>query len=160
MGTNIASVAWDTGSSRHDYVRGRLENLDDDLVFISAVSLAEVEYGLLVSPAIDANRQSAVRNAMSSYTVLQIDQHTSQVYAKIRANLFKKYSPIKSRGRLSRKYIEDLVDRTTGKQLGVQENDLWIISVAVQYNLIFVTSDQMHRVTEEAGYANRTEFWN
>ena len=52
---------------------------------------------------------------------LRIDQHTALTYAEIRANLFRIYAPRNRRGRLTQKYVEDLTDRTTGKQLGIQE---------------------------------------
>ena len=57
------------------------------------------------------------------------------------------------------KYVEDIIDRTTGKELGIQENDLWILSVAVQYNLVFVTNDRMIRAIEATRYSDRTEYW-
>ena len=160
LDTNIASSSWDYGAPSHGCVRQRLEALGDSLVYVAAVSIAEVEYGLQIAPAIDAQRQSTVRNAMASYEVLRIDQHTAQTYAEIRANLFRIYAPRNRRGRLTQKYVEDLTDRTTGKQLGIQENDLWIMSVAVQYNLILVTNDRMPRVVEAAMYSDRTEYWN
>lgn len=159
LDTNIASASWDYGAPSHRSVRNRLEELGDAIVYVSAVSIAEVEYGLQIAPSIDVQRQSTVRRAMDSFKVLDIDKHTANTYAEIRANLFRTHSPRSRRGRLTRKYIEDLVDRTTGKELGIQENDLWIVSVAVQYNLILVTNDRMHRVTEAAVYADRTECW-
>ena len=129
------------------------------MVYLAAVSIAEVEYGLLVAPAIDAAQQTAVRSAMGSYAVLPLDRHTAQTYAEIRAILFRTYSPRNRRGRLTQTYVEDLVERTTSKELGIQENDLWIVSVAVQHNLVFVTGDRMQRVIEAAQYSHRTEYW-
>lgn len=162
LDTNIASASWDYGAPSHNFVSQRLEKLRDApaIVYVSAVSIAEVEYGLLTAPEIDAQRQSAVRSAMTSFEVLDIDQHTAEEYSKIRANLFRNHTPRDRRGRITKKYVEDLVDRTTGKELGIQENDLWIVSVAVQYNLVFVTNDKMHRVIEAAEYSERTEFWS
>ena len=160
MDTNIASASWDYGAPSHRCVERRLGELGDALVYVAAVSIAEVEYGLQIAPSIDAQRQSTVRSAMASYKVLHVDQHTAQTYAEIRANLFRTHAPRNRRGRLTQKYVENLVDRTTGKQLGIQENDLWILSVAVQYNLIFVTNDKMHRVIEAARCFDRTECWN
>ncbi len=159
MDTNIASAAWDYGAPNHRYVRQRLGELGDAPVSVAAVSIAEVEYGLQTAPLIDTQRQAAVRSAMASYHVLDVDRHTAEIYAEIRADLFRTHSPRKGRGRLTRRYVEDLVDRTTGKQLGIQENDLWIVSVAVQYNLIFVTNDKMRRVIEAAKYSERTDYW-
>ncbi len=160
LDTNIASASWDYGAPSHGCVRQRLEELGNALVYVAAVSIAEVEYGLQIAPSIDAQRQSTVRSAMASYRVLHVDQHTAQAYAEIRANLFRTHAPRNRRGRLTKKHVEELVDRTTGRELGIQENDLWIVSIAVQYNLKLVTNDRMPRVIEAASYSDRTESWN
>jgi predicted nucleic acid-binding protein len=99
---------------------------------------------------------------MAQYECLNIDRHTGEPYSYIRANLFKKYSPRTQRNRLTIKHIEDLIEPTTGKELGIDENDLWIVSTAVEYNLVFITRDQkgsMRRIVEAAGYESRTLFW-
>ena len=160
LDTTICSASWDYGSPRHDYVRTRLGQLENSLVYVTAVSIGEIEYGLQVAPSIDPRRQHAVRAAMASYQVLDVDHHTAQIYGDVRAKIFCKYSPKTRRGTVAQKRVEDLVERTTGKILGIQENDLWIVSVAIQHNMMFVTSDRMCRVIEAAQYWDRTEFWN
>ena len=163
LDTNIASPAWDQGDRHHSGVVERLEKLGLDLVFVSVISLAEVEYGLGVSPSIEPARHEQVRRAMNAYELFDVDRHTATVYGRIRANLFKIYAPRTRRGRIAAKYVEDLLEPTTGKELGIQENDLWIVSVAVQYNLVFVTHDQgggMKRIVQAADYSARTQFWN
>jgi len=60
------------------------------------------------------------------------------------------------------KRIEDLIEPTTGRELGIDENDLWIVSTAVECNLVFITRDQkgsMKRIIEAANYASRTLYW-
>jgi len=162
LDTTVASAAWDQGNKVYSITRTRLQQLDQDRIFISCITIAEIEYGLKVAPYIDTDRQDNVRQAMASYKVLPIDKHTAESYSDIRAALFTKYSPRDRRGRMTTKYIEDLVEPTTGKELGIQENDLWIVSVARQYNLVFVTIDRgggMQRVIEGAGYSQRTQYW-
>ncbi|MBI2854689.1 MAG: type II toxin-antitoxin system VapC family toxin [Chloroflexi bacterium] len=162
LDTSVASAAWDKGAPRHNQVRERMETLGDSLLFVSAISIAEVEYGLQVAPALDASRQYAVRDAMSKYAILEIDRHTAQTYAGIRARLFKAHAPKDRRQRINKTYVEDLVERTSGKELGIQENDLWIVSVAVQYNLVFVTADRgggTGTIVDAAQYAHRIEYW-
>ena len=41
---------------------------------------------------------------------------------------------------------EALQERTTAKELGVQENDIWIAAQAIQYNLVLLTADYMRRL--------------
>ncbi len=160
MDTNIASIAWDENHQAHAIIRRRLESLAPNDIVISCITNAEIEFGLQSVQYLDAGKQRIVRSNMNTYYPFQVDRHTAEQYGQIRAILFKKhwqpYNPKNT------KYIEDLVDEVTGKSLGIQENDLWIVSVAVQYNSIFVTGDKaggMKRVVEAASYQDRTEFW-
>ena len=80
--------------------------------------------------------------------VLVVDKHTIGSYSDLRAALFRKYAPRNKKGRLTKKWPEDLQDRTTAKQLGVQENDIWIAAQAIQYNLVLITADHMRRLAD------------
>jgi tRNA(fMet)-specific endonuclease VapC len=94
--------------------------------------------------------------------VLDIDKHTVGPYSDLRAELFKNYSPRDRRGRLTVKWPEDLFERTSAKELGVQENDIWIAAQAIQYDLILVTGDSMQRlveVSENLDYPLRIARW-
>jgi tRNA(fMet)-specific endonuclease VapC len=77
-----------------------------------------------------------------------VDKHTIEPYSDLRATLFKEYSPRDKRGRLQTKWPEDLQERTSAKELGIQENDLWIAAQAIQYNLVLITGDHMSRLKE------------
>ena len=161
LDTSIASIAGYEGDERHAGVREWLDGLQDDAVYISAVSVAESEYGLNLNP-LDAQAQQDIRSAIGTYQVLPIDHHTARVYGSTRAALFKAYSPRDYRNRITARYIEDLREPTSGRELGIQENDLWIVSVAVQYNMVFVTADGrggMRNIVGQANYAHRTRFW-
>lgn len=163
LDTSVASWIWDGGNPCHATARTRLASLGEAPVFVCAITVGEVEYGLGVSPAMDAQRHAAVRSAMAAYQVLAIDHHTGQNYGEVRARLFTQYAPRDSRGRIAKKAPEDFIEPTTGKALGIQENDLWIVSVAVQYDLRLVTSDHaegMRRVLAAAKYAHQAEFWS
>lgn len=162
LDTSVASWVWDGGNPNHAAARARLSQLGDAPVFVSAITIGEIEYGLNVSPAMDAERHSAVRGAMAGYQVLAIDHHIGRTYGEIRGALFRQYAPRDRRGRITRRAPEDLVEPTTGRALGIQENDLWIVSVAVQYDVKLVTSDRaegMRRVLTAANYLHRAEFW-
>ena len=161
LDTNIANAPGHEGHRLHQEVRAWLEDIEDEAVFVSAVSLAECEYGLNIFP-LSSQAQLEMRNLMKTYQILPIDHHTAEIYGKIRAALFNAYAPRDRRNRVAKSYIEDLRERTTGKELQIQENDLWIVSTAIQYNLILVTDDRgggMRNIVEEAHYADRTKFW-
>jgi tRNA(fMet)-specific endonuclease VapC len=161
LDTNIVSLALNGADPRHLAIRHYLTTLASSRLFLAAISLAEVYYGLNTSPAMDSVKQQAVRTAVALYDILGVDRHTAENYANIRAALFRKYSPVNKRGRLTKKHPEQLLETTTGLELGIDENDLWIVSIAVQYNLKLLTSDNaggMRRVVEAANYDAQTEF--
>jgi PIN domain. len=146
LDTNAASVLWDRRHRSYPQIRAFLKNVASFPVLISTVVLAEVEYGLKIAPKMDMNRQNDVRNKMAKFPlVLDIDRHTITSYSDLRSELFKKYSPKKRRGKLTAKRPEDLIDRTTAKELGVQENDIWIAAQAIQYNLIPIPREIMEK---------------
>ena len=163
LDTNIASRAWDGGNPDNLMIRQRLENLGENSLSICAITMGEILYGLEVSPGVDTTRHEAVRKAMSNYFIWDIDSHAAEVYARLRGRLFELYSPKDKRGRLQKKNIEDLTDPTPAKVLGIQENDLWIMSVAVLYNLRFITMDANMRpifdVAKDEYSYDRVELW-
>ena len=157
----LARAACHKGSEPYERARAWLESLGDDSAFISAVSLAESEYGLELG-RLDKKTKRDIRRAMATYTILSIDRHTAEIYGRVRARLFKKHAPKKRRKMVGTKYAEDLREFTSGKELGIQENDLWIVSVAVEYNLMFVTTDKaggMRRIVDAANYTHRIQYW-
>jgi tRNA(fMet)-specific endonuclease VapC len=162
LDTSVASWLWDGGNRSHTWARSKVADLGDAPIFVCPITIGEIEYGLTVSPAMDPARHALVRTAIAEYEVLAIDRHTAQTYGEIRAALFATHSPRDSRGRMQKKVPEDLIEPTTGKTLGIQENDLWIVSVAVQYDLRLITSDTaegMRRVLIAANYLQRADFW-
>jgi len=159
LDTTIASALWDKCHENHAPFRERLDRLGDAPVYVSVVSLAEVEYGLKTAPRIGEQRQRSVRARMRAFEVLALDRHVVEYYAELRARLFRKYSPKNSRGRLKAKIVPDLWERSPDKLLGIQENDLWIASAAVERNLVLVTNDRLTHIQAVAGDDLRVERW-
>jgi predicted nucleic acid-binding protein len=85
---------------------------------------------------------------------LGIDDNTVEPYSLLRAQLWRLHGTRKKgKRRYTEKRPEELFDRVTGKELGVDERDLLIASVAVQYGLVLATNDQnpgMKRIEEAA----------
>ncbi len=148
MDTNAASILWDIRNQEHGILRSFLQKEEKSLIWVSVVVLGEIEYGLKTAPKMDEGLQAEVRRRMSEYQILEVDKHTTSPYSDLRAALFENYSPREKRGRLKVKWPEDLQERTTAKELGVQENDIWIAAQAIQYNLVLLTADYMRRLEE------------
>lgn len=50
-------------------------------------------------------------------------------------------------------------DPVTAKELGIDENDLWIAAQSIEHNLILVSNDKMARIREVAGPVLDVEDW-
>jgi len=150
LDTNAASVLWDARHADHDKIRAFLESVSPAPVWISIIALAEVEYGLKTAPAMNFETHRDVRAEMAKYSeVLEPDKHTIAPYSDLRAELFKTYAPKDRKGRITKKWVEDLFEHTSAKELhGSQENDIWVASLAIQYNLVLVTEDRMEPIVE------------
>lgn len=86
---------------------------------------------------------------MKAFTsVKEIGRDTTEPYSDIRAALFRTFAPRDAKDRIKNVRPETLVDKTTARLLGIQENDLWIAAIAVQYNLFLVSGDRMSRIPE------------
>jgi tRNA(fMet)-specific endonuclease VapC len=148
LDTNAASILWNSRHRDHKVLRDFLSEKSKSPVWVSIIAFGEIEYGLKVTPQMDENSQEEVRKRMSEYVFLDVNKHTVEPYSNLRSALFTKYSPRNRRGRLRIKWPEDLQERTSAKELGIQENDIWIAAQAVQYNLVLVSGDHMRRLRE------------
>jgi len=161
--TNAVSALWNARHPEHNTVKTFFASVSQSPVWLSTVVLGEIEYGIKITPEIDIDSRDQVRREMSKHPfILDIDKHTIGPYSDLRAELFKKFSPRDRRGRLTVKWPEDLIDRTSAKELGIQENDIWIAAQAIQYNLILVTDDYMQRlveISENLDYPLRIARW-
>ena len=81
LDTNVASWACLESSSRHQEMRGRIAALGNAPVFLSAISIAESEYGMYAAQMDETTRQS-IRNALAQFRMLDLDRHTAKQYGK------------------------------------------------------------------------------
>ena len=110
---------------------------------ISAITLGEIEYGHRAEakgPPLPIQKQfhRFVRNI--DPMVLRVGEHTAEHYGILRAALFEKYAPKDAKRKIKRP--EQLIDPITSKELGIQENDLWICAQALEHRLVLVTHDK------------------
>jgi tRNA(fMet)-specific endonuclease VapC len=133
-------------------------------MFISSISVGESEYGLSVAPNSDKTKQAEVRNVIEAFLpglVLDVNVVVArEYYAKLRAKLFAIFAPKTDRGLAKKSFIGEWVDPTTQKALGIQENDLWIASIAMAHNLTLVSSDKMNNIRQAAGDELLFENWS
>lgn len=113
--------------------------------------MAEIEFGMAKVVIVNTTQRDAVRQFFRENPWhLGIDDGTIESYAMVRAKLWEKYGTRKPRGH-HEKLPDELCDRSTAKWVGIDERDLLIVSVALQYNLLFATLDrnlEMRRIEE------------
>ena len=86
------------------------------------------------------NNLTLIQNFLNSITLHPIDAATADIYGQLKADLFDKFAPKdKSQRR-----------RFTLQNIGFGENDLWIASTALQYQLTLVTADRDFLRIQEA----------
>jgi predicted nucleic acid-binding protein len=152
LDTSILSVYLDPAHGFHAPMSSALNSLPSDAPrYISAVALAELTFGADLARALGKGDLPVLREKIRKargYAVLDVTHHTAAAYAAIKSKMAVKYLE-KLLRRDRPKYLEDWVDRATGKALGVDENDLWMCSQAKERGLDFVTNDQrMLRISE------------
>ena len=149
LDTNVASWLLDAGDKKHQGALNFVKGVGgDDLIYLSRVTIAEIEYGYKINPNVDKARKKVIDQRIALFQLREINRHTTEPYSEIRAALFRQFAPRNKRNLPKSKRSESLIDRTTGKELGIQENDIWIAAIAVQYNLVLVTQDEMRNIQQ------------
>lgn len=153
LDNNIISILARPSDPRHPTVAARLAAVGDSPVLLPVVAIAEIEFGMAKAEHPDQKQQAEMRAFFANFPhALSFDHHTVEPYSLVRAELWRRHATPRKRGH-KEKLPEELTDRTAGKELGIDERDLMIASVAIQYNLILATADRnsgMVRIEEAA----------
>jgi len=157
----LAEVRRGADSPEGRAVEERLRKIPNAFLFICPMIVGEMEYGLQVAPDPDRDKQEQARKIASEFECIPIDEDVAKDhYGRLRALIFQGVAPREKRNKkLVAKRLEELIDPTTSKVLGIQENDLWIASVAISYNMILVTNDAMNVIRTHAGVPLQIENW-
>lgn len=171
LDNNVISVLARPSDPRHSGIKARMEAIRTSTVMLPVIAIAEIEFGMAKATNPNPVQQSAVREFFNQYPLhLGIDDNTIEPYSQLRAEIWRLHGTQKKRGHVE-KLPEELRDRTTGKELGIDERDLLIASVAAQYNLVLATMDQnpgMKRIEAAAASLSahgshvtlRISYWN
>ncbi|MEK6286680.1 MAG: type II toxin-antitoxin system VapC family toxin [Acidobacteriota bacterium] len=151
LDTNIASALWDELNRNHDDALRFVQSaaLSSDFIYVSRITVAEIEYGYKLYASKHPDRRRKADEAMRAFKAIkEIGKDTTEPYSDIRAALFTRFAPRDSKDRIRNVRPETMVDKTTAVLLGIQENDLWIAAIAIEYNMILVSGDRMNRIRE------------
>jgi len=149
LDTNILRYWYDTRCDEHAKVVSRVDAARQpepktnylSRLFVSIVTLGEIEYGHRVAHLPDPEKQAAYVKFVREQcpVALEMTWHVAEQYGEMRAWLFNNCGPIAKKSKAKR--AEELVNPTTGKELAIDENDIWIAAHAMTHNLILVTHD-------------------
>ncbi len=149
LDTNILSYWYDESRSEHAKVKARVGTAKQPdagtgyvpCLFVSVVTLGEMEYGHRVNDQEDLAKRARYLDFVREQCpeVLELTKHVAEHYGRLRAWLFNNCAPRSKRTKGLR--AEELVNLATGRELGIDENDLWIAAQALTYNLVLVTHD-------------------
>jgi predicted nucleic acid-binding protein len=120
----------------------------DSPLYISAITLGEIEYGHAINPAgAGAERDEFIRFIRSTFPqVIEISKHTAEPYGRVRAHLAQKFPP--AGGWSKKRRAEQMYDAATAVALGIDENDLWLVAQAIERGLVFVSTDRMTKIRQ------------
>ncbi len=123
------------------------------LMVTSSIVLGEIEYGIAATggkakQSLAEFRAQVAKQFAQKRLLLSVSRSTTTIYGELRAKLFEKFAPKNRRTKGLRP--EEMLDPVTAKELGIQENDLWIAAQAIERNLVLVTHDAMARIQEVA----------
>jgi predicted nucleic acid-binding protein len=149
LDTNILRYWYDTTCAENARVVGRVNTARQpdpqsnyvSRLFVSVVTLGEIEYGHRVALAPDPLKQAAYAKFVEEQcpVALEMTKHVAEQYGDLRAWLFNNFGPNVKKSKAKR--AEELVNPTTGRELAIDENDIWIAAQARTHNLILVTHD-------------------
>ena len=142
LDTNFVSVLFDPRRPNFAAVQARAQAFaQTDLVYLSAVVLAELRYGMEAAQRAgqDVSHIRQTLTQAASYPLAEIGRHTAEAYGDVKARLADHYLDMSRR---APRWLENWQDRASAQILQVDENDLWIVAQAVERDYLLVTSDQ------------------
>jgi len=149
LDTNILRYWYDTRRPEHAKVMSRVEVVRQPdsqtqyvpRLFISVITLGEIEQGHRSAQTPNASVQSEYMTFVRKECPepLEITTHVSDPYGQLKAWLFNKFSDKKKRTKAER--AKQSVYPASARELGAEENDIWIAAQAMTLNLVLVTHD-------------------
>jgi len=150
--TNIWSYAFEQSV----LVTDRIEKLEKSQIYLSAVVWGEVVFGAKANPkfSFDEYREFIYKDKP---LILPVDEHVAEVFGSLKAVIFENKSAKIVRSNSGRAGL--FKNPIPARDMGVHENDLWLVAQALAYNLVLITSDRMHTILELAPKELKHQIW-
>ena len=119
-------------------VISRAAHVGEQNLLTCAIVQGELVYMMEKSQRREANL-AVLADFVQDIPIYDIDEQTAKIYGQLKTKLFNYFAPKADSKRR----------QATIASLGFGDNDLWIAAVALQHNLILVSSDRdFHRMQE------------
>ena len=150
--TNIWSYAFEQAT----FVTDKIQKLENSQIYLSVVVWGEVIYGAKANPKFnfDQYKKFIHRNKP---LIIPIDKNVAEAFGSLKAAISEKRSDKAFRSKVGRASL--LKNPMASKDMGVHENDLWIVAQSLAYNLVLVTNDRMKTILELAPKELKHELW-
>lgn len=157
LDTNAICTLADATRTGNAAATSRLQRVGTDFVLLPSMAVAEIEFGMARAANVRPEKREELRRFIARFDQLPFDESCIKPYSVVRAELWRmNATPKPGRPQSSKeKRPEDLCEKVTGRELGIDEPDLIIASIALAQNLVLVTDDAMERVKEAAEKAFR-----
>jgi tRNA(fMet)-specific endonuclease VapC len=148
LDTSALTPLADASHLKHAAATTLIQSLKNAPIYASAISIAEMMYGLALYEKTHGTKLPNADQMLSDaklYPMLDIEHHTAAEYAELKATIATYYLPNVTK-QFRTKYVEDWVDKFTGKALGIDDNDLWICAQSCEMNFTLIADDKMNRI--------------
>lgn len=117
-------------------------------VYVAPMTLSEIGFGTTMAEYRDGVAKPTLRAflaKLATYDLSLINAETAEIHQSLRARLAQTFMPTvsKTQKKKSAKFgeLETWLSEFTNEKLNVQEADLWIAALAIQYDLTVATTD-------------------
>lgn len=171
LDTNIVAYWYNKSAPEHSKIISRISavrQVDPETgyvprLFVSVITLGEIEYGhrVVLGPP-DTVKQAEYSRFVRQQCpeALELTDDVTEHYGELRAWLFNTCGPNAKKSKAKR--VEELVNPATGKELGIDENDIWLAAQAKTHNFVLVTHDSrgnFGKVLEQFASVLTVEDW-
>jgi tRNA(fMet)-specific endonuclease VapC len=108
----------------------RIQQVGEANVATTIITAGELIY-MAENSAYREQNLNRIDQFLEDISVYDLDKNSSKIYGKIKADLIKQFGPKEKTKRKT----------TQTKELGFDENDLWIAAIAIRHRLTLVSAD-------------------
>ncbi|MBN1973437.1 MAG: PIN domain-containing protein [Sedimentisphaerales bacterium] len=150
--TNIWSHAFDGET----FVTSRIQKLKNSQIYLSSVVWGEVVFGAKSNTHFNFDEYKKFIYS-NNPLILPIDEHVAEMFGALKAVIFNIKSVRTLRTKSGRASL--LKNPISAKEMGIDENDLWLAAQAIAYNLILITNDRMRNILQFAPKELKYKIW-